>query len=103
MIFYYLMSLVVTIGFLALCDYRYKLAFFHDAKRTAKTIAVSIIFFLVWDILGVQLNIFFPGNSLYDMPLRVLPGVPVEELFFLFLLSYITLLLWRGYAHLCTT
>lgn len=92
----YLIALLGAIGCLVLCDYRYHLAFFFDTKRTFKTLITCWVFFLLWDILGVGLGIFFPGSSRFVLGVEVLPNVPVEELFFLFLLTYITLLLWRG-------
>lgn len=101
--FAYLGSLLTAIGFLVLADWRFQLAFFYDWRRTTKVIATAISFFLIWDILGVTLKIFFPGNSQYDLGILILPKVPIEELFFLFLLTYVTLLLWRGYAQLHRT
>lgn len=52
--------------------------------------------FLVWDVLGISLGIFFSGGSPYTLPYMVAPELPVEEFFFLFLLCYITLLIYRG-------
>jgi lycopene cyclase domain-containing protein len=87
-------------------DYRYKLAFFYQRRRTIKTLATAWMVFLVWDLAGVVLGIFFPGQSRYSPDIRVLPNVAVEELFFLLLFVYLTLLLWRGlerYADLRRT
>lgn len=91
----YLLVLLVSIAGLALADYRWKLAFFHDKKRAAITLVIGVAFFLVWDIAGVALGIFFVGENPYLSGIRVLPEVPVEELFFLVLLCYVTLLAWR--------
>lgn len=96
----YLGSLVLVIGLLLVADWRLRLAFFNDWRRTAKTLATAIGFFLVWDLLGVGLHIFFPGNSAYSLHIMILPKVPLEEFFFLFLFTYLTLLLWRAYADL---
>lgn len=98
--FAYLGCLLTVIGLLVLTDFRLKLAFFYDWQRTAKTLATALGFFLVWDILGVALKIFFPGDSPYTLRIMLLPRVPLEELFFLFLFTYLTLILWRLYAHL---
>jgi len=97
--FIYLLTLLFSIGSLLLIDKRFKLAFFLDAKRAIKTVLSAVGIFLIWDILGVSLRIFFPGESAYDLGLMVLPRVPIEELFFLFLLSYVTLIVWRLYVH----
>ncbi len=93
---FYLAALLVSISCLLLIDYRYKLAFWHDYKRTIVTLAATIGLFIIWDILGISLGIFFDGNSPYMLPVRLLPHFPVEELFFLFLLSYVTLLIYTG-------
>ncbi len=93
--FLYLFLLIISIAGLSLADYRYKLAFFVDRKRTLITLIVSIGFFLIWDILGVVLNIFYVGSARYLTGIRVMYEVPIEELFFLLLLCYTILLVWR--------
>lgn len=94
--FAYLACLLVTIGCLLACDYRYKLAFFYKRQRTTKTIATAMLVFLLWDIAGIALDIFFPGKSSYSIGVTVLPQVPPEEFLFLFIFTYLALLLWRG-------
>jgi lycopene cyclase domain-containing protein len=91
----YLSALCLVIVCLGLIDYRYKLAFFFDARRTLLTLAVAMGLFVVWDVLGIQLGIFFHGGSDLTLPLRILPEFPLEELFFLFLLTYVTLITYR--------
>lgn len=94
--FAYLIVLLFSIGCLVAADYRYKLAFFYQRRRTIKTLATAWAVFLVWDVVGVVLGIFFPGQSHYSPNVHVLPRVAFEELFFLLLFVYLTLLLWRG-------
>lgn len=94
--FYYLIALLVSIAGLAMLDRRFKLAFWHDSKRTMYVMIVSIIFFVAWDLLGIGLGIFFHGGSSYTLPVRLLPELPLEELLFLFLLNYTALLLYLG-------
>jgi lycopene cyclase domain-containing protein len=91
----YLASLVFVITCLVLVDWRFQLAFFHDLKRTALTLAIAVWLFIVWDIFGIKLGIFFHGDSAYTLPLRIIPDFPIEELFFLFVLTYVALLLYR--------
>lgn len=101
---YYLFGLIFSICGLLAFDWRHKLAFFHDAKRSGLTIVIAICIFIIWDLLGIGLGIFYSGNSNYALPFMLLPNFPVEELFFLFLLCYVTLLIHtgglRGYRHL---
>lgn len=91
----YLAILIFSIAGMSTLDYRYKLAFWHNKNQTLKTLGLSILFFIIWDALGIKLGIFFHGNSNYALPLRIAPEFPIEELFFLLLLSYTTLLTWR--------
>jgi len=92
---FYLIGLVIAISCLVLIDRKFKLAFFHNFKRTALTLAISIWLFIVWDIFGIKLGIFFHGGSAYTLPYRIIPEFPIEEVFFLFLLTYIALLIYR--------
>jgi len=96
MAWFYLIGLCVGIAGLAVIDWRYRLAFWHAPKRAAATIAVTIIVFIVWDFLGIFLGIFHHGMSPYALPLTLAPEFPLEELFFLFLLSYSTLVIYTG-------
>jgi len=92
---FYLVGLVIAISCLVLIDRKFKLAFFHNFKRTALTLAISIWLFIVWDIFGIKLGIFFHGGSAYTLPYRIIPEFPIEEVFFLFLLTYVALLIYR--------
>lgn len=100
MSFVYLTSLVIAIGCICLIDLRYKLAFWFDAKRTAITLIASIFLFVIWDMLGISFGIFFDGTSQFMLPVRLLPHFPLEEIFFLFLLTYVTLVMYKGFQKL---
>jgi lycopene cyclase domain-containing protein len=91
----YLAALIVVIGCLLLLDRRCKLAFFFETKRTALTLAIVVWLFIVWDIFGIRLGIFTHGDSRYTRPFTIVPEFPIEELFFLFVLSYSALLIYR--------
>ena len=47
--FVYLLALCVSLSGLAVLDWRYKLAFWFDAKRSALTIAIGVGVFIMWD------------------------------------------------------
>jgi lycopene cyclase domain-containing protein len=96
--FAYLSALILSLIGLSLADYRYKLAFFYDKQRTFFSLCLGVLFFLVWDIAGVVFDIFYVGSGRYLTGIRVLPEVPIEELFFLTLLCYTSLLVWRKLA-----
>lgn len=96
--FFYLGALSFSIAGLLVLDRRFGLAFWHDSKRTALTLAISMAIFVVWDAIGIGTGIFFKGDSHYMLPFTLAPEFPLEELFFLFLLCFVTLILYRGYG-----
>ncbi|WP_265520279.1 lycopene cyclase domain-containing protein [Oerskovia flava] len=95
----YLGALLVSLGGLAVLDRRFRLAFWHDWRRTALTLAVGLVFFLLWDVAGLLLGIFARGDSPHMTGLLLAPELPVEEAVFLTLLCYNTLLVWRAFAR----
>lgn len=92
----YLAGLLVSIAGMAVLDWRYSLALWHDRTRTLLTITAALIVFVVWDLAGIWLGIFHHGGSVFTLPVRLLPEFPIEEVFFLLLLTYCTLVMWRG-------
>lgn len=95
MIPWYLIGLVVAIFCLGLIDWRYKLAFFIERRRTIATLSAAVGLFVIWDFLGIQNGIFFHGGSDLTLPIRLFREFPLEELFFLLLLTYSTLVVYR--------
>ena len=97
--FIYLIALAVSLAGLATLDWRYRLALWADPRRTLVTVASAVVVFLVWDGIGVALGIFFRGDAPYMTGLLVAPEIPVEEVLFLTLLCYQTLLLWIAFSR----
>lgn len=91
----YLIALVISIAGIALLDRRHKLAFWVDARASAISIAIGVAVFLIWDLVGIALGIFFRGNAPHLSGILLAPELPLEELFFLILLCYNTLLAYR--------
>lgn len=91
----YLAALLVSLGGLTLLDWRHRIAVFTEPRRALLTIAAGIVVFLLWDAAGIGLGIFFRGDGPYMTGVLLAPELPLEELFFLALLVYQTLLLWR--------
>lgn len=102
MSFLYLVALVTSLVGIGLLDFRHKLAFFGGAAiRSAIIIAVAVAFFLVWDVVGIATGVFFRGSGPWMTGLLLGPELPLEELFFLMVLSYSTLIsyLWAHKAR----
>lgn len=93
--FAYIGALLFSIACLTAVDYRYGLALSAQPRRTLKTLAIAIAVFIVWDLFGIALGIFSHGDSVFSLPAEIIPEFPIEELFFLLLLTYVTLLLYR--------
>ena len=91
----YLLGLMVSILGVGLLDYTHKLALFSNPKATVKAVGISVLVFLVWDVVGIANGIFFRGDAPHLSGFLLAPELPVEELFFLTLLCYNTLVVYR--------
>ena len=91
----YLGALLFSIAGMTILDWRYKLAYFVKPRTTALTLTIGVLTFIIWDILGISLGVFFSGESPYMSGLFLWPDFPIEELFFLYFLCYFTLIMYR--------
>lgn len=89
--FAYLAALAVAITGMVLLDRRFRLFFWRDARRAAIVLPLGVAFFLVWDLGGILLGIFFRGQTAFMTGLLIGPELPIEEVFFLTLLCYNTM------------
>ena len=88
----YLSALVFALLGTGLLDWRHRLALFGGAPfRTLIIVFVGVGFFLVWDVVGIAEGIFFRGSGPWMTGILLGPELPLEELFFLMLLCYSTL------------
>jgi lycopene cyclase domain-containing protein len=85
---------------MVLLDHRFRLFFWVAPRRAALVLLVGIAFFVVWDLAGIHLGIFFRGQTEFVTGLQVAPEIPVEELFFLALLCYLTMNLYGSGSSL---
>lgn len=94
--FLYGLCLLGSIAGLALIDRRLQLAMWNAPRRTLGVVGVSVAGFLLWDLAGIGLGIFFRGPGPYQSGVLLAPELPIEEVLFLTLLSYLTLLVFVG-------
>lgn len=87
----YLLALLVALTGMVMLDRRFGLFFWRDRRRAAVVLIVGVVFFLAWDVAGVGLGIFFRGETAFMTGLQVYPEIPLEEVFFLTLLCYLTM------------
>ena len=90
--FIYLSALIISLIGLVTLDVKFKLAFAKNPKAATIAIAIPYLVFVIWDAAGIALGIFFKGQSHFLTGLMVAPDFPIEELFFLALLCYSTLI-----------
>ncbi|WP_459610797.1 lycopene cyclase domain-containing protein [Corynebacterium urogenitale] len=92
----YISFLLLSLCCMVICDHRWKLAFFFDAKRAALLSVLMVGLFVVWDAFGIAQGVFFRGDSPYMLGVELAPEMPVEEPIFLFFLTYLTINLTSG-------
>ena len=97
--FAYLAALILSILGLYLIDRRHRLAISLSPRAAILAILVAVMLFLAWDVAGIALGIFFRGDAPHLSGLLLAPELPVEEVFFLMLLSYNTLLVYQWFAR----
>jgi lycopene cyclase domain-containing protein len=96
MSFVYLAALLVSIGCMVLLDRRFRLFFWRAPGRAAAVLATGTAFFLVWDLAGIGLGIFFREVNTISTGLLLAPHLPVEEVVFLVFLCYLTMVSYSG-------
>jgi lycopene cyclase domain-containing protein len=97
--FLYLALLLVSIAGLVAIDHRQKLALFVSPLATVISVSVAVVVFLIWDVIGIAQGIFFRGPAPHLSGILLGTELPLEELFFLVLLSYNTLLAYLFFAR----
>ena len=90
----YLLALLIALTGMVMLDRRFGLFFWTAPRRAALVLLVGVAFFVAWDLAGIGLGIFFRGETSFMTGLQVAPELPVEELFFLTLLCYLTMNLY---------
>ena len=87
----YLLALLVALTGMVMLDRRFGLFFWRAPWRAAVVLLTGVAFFLIWDLGGVLGHIFFRGETVFMTGLQIFPEIPLEEVFFLTLLCYLTM------------
>lgn len=95
----YLIGLLIALLGMVVLDRRFRLFFWRAPFRAAMVLVIGVVFFLFWDVQGVELGVFFRGNESLLVGVQLAPEVPLEELFFLTLLCYLTMNVYGGLSH----
>lgn len=94
----YLIGLIVSILGLGLLDLRHGLALKQYPRATVLSVFIAVVVFLIWDLVGIHFGIFFRGDAPHLTGFTIAPELPIEEVFFLILLSYNALLAYQFFA-----
>jgi lycopene cyclase domain-containing protein len=94
----YLVALIVSILGLGLLDFQHDLALKRYPLPTFFSVGIGVAVFLVWDLVGIHFGIFFRGDAAHLTGITLAPELPLEEVFFLILLSYNALLAYQFFA-----
>lgn len=98
--FVYLGLLLTFLGCMLLLDHRFRLFFWRDWRSAAIVTAVGTAFFLIWDVFGIVLGIFFRGDAVVATGVVLGPEMPLEEPVFLVFLVVCTMVIYTGSAQL---
>ena len=98
----YLAAILVSAAGTAVLDARWRLAAWHDPRRTASAVAIGTLFFLAWDVVGIATGVFVKGDSPLFIGVDLAPQLPLEEPVFLAFLSYLALVVWSGALRVLT-
>jgi lycopene cyclase domain-containing protein len=93
--FFYIVILLFSVTGIVLADWRYKLAFFLDFKASVLAIGLSALLLLCFDIAGIVIGIFTTNQIYVSGWYFVTPNLPIEEFIFLFLLGYVTIVVYQ--------
>ncbi|WP_281640976.1 lycopene cyclase domain-containing protein [Aurantimicrobium minutum] len=96
--FLYLAALLVSITGMILLDRRHTLFFWQDARRATVVLVTGLVFFLSWDLVGIDAGVFFRGEGPWMTGILLAPELPLEEVFFLTLLCYMTMNVFSAFT-----
>lgn len=98
----YLSLLLGSLGCMLLLDWRFRLFFWRDWPAAALVTGLGTLFFLVWDVFGIMLGIFFRGQAAVATGVVLGPEMPLEEPVFLIFLVVCTMVIYTGTIRLLT-
>lgn len=92
----YLAFLLVSLAGVVALDLRHRLFLGRSPARAAAVLLIGLAFFLLWDLAGIGLGIFFRADGPYATGIMLAPELPLEEPLFLLFLCQLTMVLVCG-------
>lgn len=93
--YYYLIALIISLSGLLAGDFMRRLVFFRNFSASIKILLIGLGFFVLWDVLGIVLGVFATNQKWVSGAHIITPNFPIEEILFLSLLIYVSMLAWR--------
>ena len=91
----YLAAILGSTFCMGLVDRRWRLFLFDRPRRAVALVACGLVFFLLWDVVAIWLGIYVRGDSPAMTGIEVASELPIEEIFFIVFLCYLTMVLHR--------
>lgn len=89
----YLLAIVGSTACMGLVDHRWRLFVFARPGRALLLVVAGVVYFLTWDLLAIELDIYRRGESPAMTGVELAPALPLEEVFFVVFLCYLTMVL----------
>src|SRR5690606_23805910 len=99
----YLLAVVVSMLCMGLVDRRWRLFLFRRAVPALLVVAAGVGYFLLWDVVAIEQGMYVRGESPAMTGIEVAPELPLEELFFIVFLCYITMVFHGLFRRLLGT
>lgn len=96
MSFAYLLAIALSALGVGTLDARFKLALFRAPRRAVIAVTVTALLMLAIDLTAIATGNFLIGASPWMTGFEVLPHLPIEELFFVTFLAYVSLVAVTG-------
>jgi lycopene cyclase domain-containing protein len=91
----YLVALLVPLAAMAAVDRRWRLVLWAEPRRAAAVLVLGVLAFLAWDVLALGHGFYRRGGSSLMTGVDIAPDLPLEEVFFVLFLCYLSLVLHR--------
>ncbi|WP_309128998.1 lycopene cyclase domain-containing protein [Microbacterium sp.] len=98
----YLTFLLISLAGVTALDVRHRLFLGRDPRSALAVLAIGVAFFLLWDLAGIGLGIFFRADGPFATGILLAPELPLEEPVFLLFLCELTMVLVCGAERLLT-
>ena len=95
----YLGAILFSLAGMIAIDMKFALALRVAPLRTILTVLIATAFFLVWDAVGIVTGVFVKGESPLFVGVELAPHLPLEEVFFLLFLSYLSLVMFAVFER----